>query len=175
MKLPCIAYATDVAYQNNRFEFTRIISGGSQLVGSKNKPAIVTVAKYEFPLFPTFAGTRRANDTEIIKWSADDVKPTAVGVGGSKTRVIRVFPPEKTSRKCQEIKDIREFAQTIKSLSKSAGNDAAQVQNTNHRYILPEKRTSLRDRSFEGTQKESEAFHDLVKKLDELGIKTSRT
>ncbi len=54
LNLPCIAYATDAAYKNKRFEFTRIISGGSQIVAAKKLPAVITVAKYEYPLYATF-------------------------------------------------------------------------------------------------------------------------
>ncbi|MGA2093887.1 MAG: electron transfer flavoprotein subunit beta, partial [Sedimentisphaerales bacterium] len=82
--LPCIAYATDCAFKNGRFEFTRIISGGSQIVAAKKAPAVVTVAKYEYPLFATFANTRRANKTKVITWSADDINATLVGVKGAR-------------------------------------------------------------------------------------------
>ncbi len=171
MKIPCVSYATEVEFKNKRFEFTRIISGGSQIVTPKSKPAVVTVAKYEFPLFPTFAATRKANATKIIQWTAEDVKPIYFGVTGSKTRVIRVFPPPKTSRKCHEIKEVREFAQTLKKLAKPGQTHASLESHTNHRYILPAQRTNPFDRSFEGMQKESEAFDQVVKKLKELNIR----
>jgi electron transfer flavoprotein alpha subunit len=55
----------------------------------------------------------------------------------------------------------------FKSGGAEAGEDAdAQAS----RYILPGKRASLFDRSFEGTKKEKEAFEILVGKLKELGI-----
>ena len=49
--LSCIAYVTGVRRTDDRFEFTRIISGGSQVVACKKLPVVVTVAKYEYPLF----------------------------------------------------------------------------------------------------------------------------
>jgi len=68
LHLPCITYVTKSEYRNNRFEFTRIISGGSQVVAAGKVPAVITVARYEYPLFATFAATRRANKMEIIRW-----------------------------------------------------------------------------------------------------------
>ena len=49
LKLPCIAYTTDAGYRDGNFEFSRIISGGSQEVTPKKLPAVITVAKYEHP------------------------------------------------------------------------------------------------------------------------------
>ncbi|MHC4344342.1 MAG: electron transfer flavoprotein subunit beta/FixA family protein, partial [Planctomycetota bacterium] len=46
LNLPCIAYVTGADRNNGRFEFTRIISGGSQVVAPRNLPAVITVAKY---------------------------------------------------------------------------------------------------------------------------------
>ncbi len=72
--LPCIAYVTGAQYKNNRFEFTRIISGGSQTVAAKKLPAVLTVAKYEYPLFASFSGTRWAAKAPVIQWAAEDIK-----------------------------------------------------------------------------------------------------
>jgi len=105
--LPCIAYVTGAEFKNKRFEFTRIISGGSQVVAAKELPAVITVAKYEYPLFATFAASRQANRTEIIRWGSDDIKASHTGVTGSKTSVIRVFPPGKSTRKCQQVGDAK--------------------------------------------------------------------
>jgi len=45
LEVPCIAYATGIERNHIQFEFTRIISGGSQVVTTKTMPAVVTVAK----------------------------------------------------------------------------------------------------------------------------------
>ena len=73
LKLPCIAYATDVEYREGRFEFTRIISGGSQVVAAKRVPAVITVAKYEYPLYAMFSATRIANKVKVTTWTASDI------------------------------------------------------------------------------------------------------
>lgn len=170
LDIPCLAYATDVEYKNNRFEFTKIISGGSQVETPKSKPAIITVAKYEFPLFATFAKTRQANDMELLQWGADDIQATGVGVAGSKTRVIRVFPPGKTTRKCIHIEDTKEFAKLIVDSYNASASDAEAGNGDGADYVLPQKRDDKFDRNYEGTTKESKEFQLLTDKLKSLGI-----
>ncbi len=170
LEVPCIAYATGIERNHNQFEFTRIISGGSQVVTTKTMPAVVTVAKYEFTTFPTFADTRRANKTPLTVWSADDVKPTAVGVKGSKTRVVRVFPPPKTSRKCHKVENVSEFAELIKKSFNSGNGKSAASQRIDTQYLLPAKRQNPFDRRFECTDKESQVLIDLAKQLRGLGV-----
>jgi electron transfer flavoprotein alpha subunit len=170
LEIPCVAYATDAAYEDGKFTFTRIISGGSQVVQPIRRPAMITVAKYEHPLFASFARTRMANKMELIQWGADDVKATAVGVAGSKTRVIRVFPPGKTSRKCQAVHSAKELASII--IEKLSDDSAAAKAGSEQaaQYTLPEKRADKFDRSYEGTEKENEDFAALAKLLAAMNI-----
>ena len=171
LSLPCIAYVTKAEYKNGRFEFTRIISGGSQVVAARKLPVVVTVAKYEYPLFATFAQTRRANKMEVICWKGDDIKAPYIGIKGSKTRVIRVFPPGKSSRKCEQVRDAKSLAEILANSFKSGNGKAAQKDDSQlGRYVLPERRRDKFDRSFEGTKKEKEDFRILSDKLKELGI-----
>ncbi|HUT28851.1 MAG TPA: FAD-binding protein [Sedimentisphaerales bacterium] len=174
LNLPCIAYVTGAEYKNARFELTRIISGGSQVVTAKSLPAVITVAKYEHPLFATFAATRRAAKLQVIRWTADDINAPHIGVKGSKTSVIRVFPPGKSSRKCEQVPDAKSLASIIlrrfKAESDAAQDSDAQVR----RYVLPAKRHDRLDRSFEGTKKEQEDFQILTDKLRQLGITDPR-
>jgi len=169
--VPCIAFVTEAEFKSDHFEFTRIISGGSQTVTAKKLPAVITVAKYEYPLFATFAATRKANETEVITWSADDVKPTGMGIQGSKTRVIRVFPPGKSVRKCRQARDVNELAGFITdSLKTTNGKEGQADDEKTKAYKLPDKREGKFDRSFEGTAKEIEDYKLLTDKLNELGI-----
>jgi len=171
LKFPCVAYVTRAEYKNSRFEFTRIISGGSQVVAVKKLPAVVTVAKHEYPQFATFAATRRANKMAIINWSGDDIKATHTGAKGSKTRVMRVFPPGKSTRKCQQLGDVQSLA---RQLLLSATSDEDQTRPAGNgqasHYYLPNKRQDRFDRSFEGTKKENEDFEILSRTLKKLGI-----
>jgi electron transfer flavoprotein alpha subunit len=171
--LSCIAYVTAAEYKNNRFEFTRIISGGSQTVAAKKLPAVVTVAKYEYPLFPTFGGARWAKKAPMIQWGADDIKAPQVGAKGSKTAVIRVFPPGKSTRKCKHVSDVKELAQTIvESFKKGEGQaGAASTKTADGKYVLPKRRASLLERRFEATAKEQEDYDLLGRVLKELGVK----
>ncbi|MDO8301828.1 MAG: electron transfer flavoprotein subunit beta/FixA family protein, partial [Sedimentisphaerales bacterium] len=158
LKLPCVAYATGVEYKNKRFEFTRIISGGSQVVAARKLPCVITVAKYEYPMFASLAATRKAKQTKVIQWGVDDIKPTAVGVEGSKTRVIRVFPPGKTTRKCQHLTDVKSLADIIVESYKKGDNTGGDGKAAAQQYILPAKRKNAFDRHFEGTEKEVADF-----------------
>ncbi len=167
--IPCIAYATDCQYKHGRFEFTRIISGGSQIVAAKKPPVVVTVAKYEYPLFATFAASRLAYKTKTANWSSSDINAMLIGVKGSKTAVIRVFPPGKTSRKCRRIDDVRTLAQVIVESIKFSEGAAGTNQKT-ARYVLPAKRKGNFNRTFEATAKEVEDYKILTDKLRELSI-----
>ena len=170
MSIPCVAYATDAEFQNGRFNFTRIISGGSQKVEPLHTPAVITVAKYEYPLFASFAATRRARHFELTQWGADDVKAKAVGVAGSKTRVIRVFPPGKTTRQCHQVHSAKELADCIVSSIAKSGSANGKNGDSHTKYVLPAKRASIFDRHYEGTEKEIEDFKALAQRLKELNI-----
>jgi len=169
--LPCIAYVTGAEYKGGRFEFTRIISGGSQVVAARRLPAVVTVAKHEYPLFATFAGARRARQMEVIRWGADDIKASLIGVKGSKTSVIRVFPPGKTTRKCQQVADVKSLARILVDSCAAAEVQSGGEGDGHGGYVLPGRRGDAFDRGFEGTQKAQEDYKILTDKLRELGIK----
>jgi len=171
LDVPCIAYVTDAEYKKKRFEFTRIISGGSQTVATKKMPAVITVAKYEYPLFATFGRTRWAEKTDVIQWGADDIKAAHIGAKGSKTAVIRVFPPGKSTRKCHEIADAKELAKIIVEGFKSGNGDGAEAgAGEDGKYALPARRANLLERPFEATKKEQEDYNLLVKILKDLKI-----
>ncbi len=170
LHLPCIAYATGAEYKNGRFEFTRIISGGSQVVTPKKLPAVITVAKYEYPLFATFTSTRQAGKLEVLQWGADDIKATHIGVTGSKTRVIRVFPPGKSTRKCRQISTAKVLAQLIAESVKGSDGDNLEAEEAAVHYVLPDKRRSRIDRSFEGLEKDNADYAALGDRLRALGV-----
>jgi electron transfer flavoprotein alpha subunit len=171
LSIPCIAYATGAEFRGGRFEFTRIISGGSQVVAAKKLPVVITVAKYDYPLFATFSATRRANRMKVACWSGDDIKATYIGAKGSKTTVIRVFPPGKSTRKCKQVGDAKTLAKAIVDSFKSSGAkpDHGDSGQTN-RYVLPNRRADKFERNFERTKKEKEDFEVLSQTLKELGV-----
>jgi electron transfer flavoprotein alpha subunit len=170
LNIPCIPYATQAEYIDGRFIFTRIISGGNQLVRTRSKPCVITVAKYEFPLFASFAAARKTNKTGLIQWSAADVNAAVVGVAGSKTRVIRVFPPGKTNRKCQQVNSVEELTAILKEKFAQTKEKDKTSGNGEKKYILPASRKDPFDRSYEMTDKESEDYIALSKQLHEMAI-----
>lgn len=171
LNLPCVSYLTDAHIEDGGVVFTRIISGGSQQVRLRRMPAVLTVAKYEYPLFASFQRSRQAEKLPLIQWDARTIQARAIGVEGSKTRVIRVFPPGKTSRKCQMVHSARELAGVIGQALRDAGG-AGQGQLSEERaYLLPAKRKSPFDRSFEGTAKELSDFEVLARILEEMKIR----
>jgi electron transfer flavoprotein alpha subunit len=171
LDVPCIAYVTDIEYKEDKFEFSRIISGGNQWVASRSVPAVITVAKYGYPLFATFADTRKANRFKLVQWSADDIKAVHTGINGSKTRVIRVFPPGKTTRRCQHVTEPKELAEIIVECFGKSQEKSEKAAESSDGYILPAERKNIFDRSFEGTKKESEDYKILAETIEKLGIK----
>ena len=168
--IACLPYATEVEFtREGRFRFRHIISGGAQEVELLRTPAVITVAKYEYPLYPSFAATRRVAHSEITQWGADDVKPTAMGGSGSKTRVVRVFPPPATSRLCRRLNSVGELARVLRDSLGGEGGAAA-VDGEEEPYLLPARRNSWFDRRFEGTEKERTEFAALARALEELGV-----
>ncbi|HAL45521.1 MAG TPA: electron transfer flavoprotein subunit beta, partial [Phycisphaerales bacterium] len=168
LNMPCLPYVTNVEYKNGNFEFTGIISGGSQVISTKKTPAVITVAKYEYPLFATFEGTRMASKFKLVQWGANDINATHIGIAGSKTRVISVFPPGKTTRKCQEMKNADEL---VKTIVQNFGKEKQDGKSDDNGYVLPSQRKNF-DRNFEGTKKESEDYKILSDVLEKLGIKS---
>ena len=159
--IACLPYAIGIEYHDGVFRFHLSISGGTQVVECLHKPAVITVARYDFPLYPSFGAARRAKHEGLLQWGADDVKPTAMGSAGSRTRVIRVFPPPKTSRLCKQVSSIAELAEL---LGQALQHEDSQQQNISgtQEYILPARRKSWFDRSFEGTDKEQQEFKTLA-------------
>lgn len=166
----CISYVTEVEYGNGGFEFMRIVSGGSQRVRSRKLPAVLTVAKYDFPLFASFSATRRAAATPVTTWGASDVNATQIGLKGSRTQVMKVFPPGKTNRHCTEIKDLDELARLMLKGYRDAANASGSRSDSAQPYVLPGRRTENFDRHFEMMEKDAEAFSLLSNQMARLGV-----
>ena len=168
MGLSCIAYVTEVGRTDGRFEFSRIISGGTQVVSCRQLPVVVTVAKYPYPLFAGFASTRRAHAVKVIQWGAEDIKASLIGVKGSKTTVIRVFPPAPTTRKCIRLETAGDLAQVLADSLRKGQVQSGQVRT--EPYMLPGRRASGLDRRFEATEREQQDYQFLADKLKEFGV-----
>ena len=168
--MPCIAYATDVEFIDDKLRIKKIVAGGNQWVSPKTLPCVITVANYEYLLFASFQRSRCANKFAVINWSAEDVKPTLFGLNGSKTRVIRVFPPPKSFRKNTHVSNINEFVKELVIDYKKAGAGSV-FEEEEAGYIVPSKRDGgTFNRSYEVTDKEDKVFKHVAQSLFKLGI-----
>jgi electron transfer flavoprotein alpha subunit len=170
LKIGCVPYVTNVTFQGGRFSFNRIISGGSQVVAVKKLPAVLTVAKYEYPLFAGFSATRGANKTKIIEWGAADIQATQIGVKGSKTQVIKIFPPGKTTRKCKQVRDFKELSHVVLESYYTSAGDMTDRTVGAAVYVLPGKRSHIFERNFESLERENQNYKILTEKMRGLGI-----
>ncbi|MBP3193663.1 FAD-binding protein [Natronogracilivirga saccharolytica] len=171
LQISCAANLTECQYENGEFIFTKIISGGSQKLTLKRTPAVLTVADFEYPLYAAFTRTRWARDFKLTVWSNDDIQAPYIGSKGSKTNVIEVFPPEKTTRKQQKIEDVGALAEIIsKSLDGTNQQESAKEESGEKAYELPVHRSNPFDRSHEGKQKDVNDFALLAEKLKETGV-----
>jgi electron transfer flavoprotein alpha subunit len=170
MGLSCIAYVTDVQRVDGRFEFTRIISGGTQVVACTRLPVVVTVAKYPHLAFPGFASTRWANHTKVIQWGADDIKAGLIGVKGSKTTVIRVWPAAPTTRKCLRVESAGQLASLLADCLKSGPTQGPKAGKARDTYVLPGRRANRSDRSLEATDREQQDYQFLGERLSDLKV-----
>ena len=165
----CITYVTQVEYAGGQFEFTRIVSGGSQVIAPIKIPTVLTVAKYDIPLFPSFAASRRAVKADPAKFGKNDVSATLIGLDGSKTSVFKVFQPDKSSRKCIPLSSPREMAEKIiESFTKENTGPQGPKRPRGETYTLPYKRESLWERGFEANRRDGESvsfLHDLLLKM----------
>ncbi|KAA0245309.1 MAG: electron transfer flavoprotein subunit beta [Candidatus Brocadia sp. AMX2] len=170
LQIPCIAYATDVEFIDDKFRIKKIVAGGNQWVIPKTFPYVITIANYEYPLFASFQRSRWANKFTVTNWSAEDIKPTLFGANGSKTRVIRVFPPPKSARKNKQIFTIDEFVTELMMDYKKGGfHSAFETEGTD--YVLPSKRAGDPfNRDYEFTDKEMTLFKKVAQALSKLGV-----
>ncbi len=170
LQIPCIAYATDVEFTSNKFRIKKIVTGGNQWVSPKTLPCVITVAGYDYPLFASFQRSRWARGHAVIHWSAGDIKPTLFGCDGSKTRVIKVFPPPKSSRKNKHVTHIHEFVSEL-VMSYKKGGFSSVFETGEADYLIPSKRADgTFNRNYEVTDKEVRLFNRVAQALSKLGI-----
>ena len=173
--LSCIAYVTDVRMKRSlagagSFEFVSMVKGGSQTIVPKNLPLVITTAKFEETLYPSFSATRKANCAEVITLSASDIEAKDIGAEGSRTQVVRVFQPEKSARKCVRLTSVQDLAKTIAQISKASTKQSAATAVGAKPYVLPKNRASAIDRSFEGFLVDQGQYHLLQEKIEKLGL-----
>jgi electron transfer flavoprotein beta subunit len=79
----------------------RMMDDGYDVV-AVDYPALLTVVKdINEPRVPSLKGKMRAKKAEIVRLSAEDIgaDPACIGLPGSPTKVVNVFPPEARSER----------------------------------------------------------------------------
>ncbi len=169
--IPCIPFLTNLEKKESKIVFSELTSEGEIKVSLRNFPSLLTVAKYDVELYPTFEKTRYANNTKVTVWDASYVSDAKyIGGNGSKTQVVKVFAPSKAKRKCIKIDSVDELSKII--VSSLNGKKSNTTQEKTYEYKMVEDRDSIFDRSYEGLEKENEAYEKVEKILEELNIKS---
>ena len=172
LDVPIVPYATEPLIADGRLAFRIITSMGSETVCPRSRPALISVAKYDDPLFPVFSLARSAIKRNIAVWKACDIGACELGSIGSKTQVIKIFPPPPSSRECVRYDTPAEFADCIVKSIKCEDAGSENVSDV-PKYILPKLRKSEFDRSYEADEKVRAKFKLLESVLESLNITRS--
>ena len=96
-----IAYVSRIEeIENGNMRVRRMVEGGYEVIEAA-LPAVITVVKeINEPRLPSLRGLSKAKSSVIQTWSATDldIDQEIVGVAGSATRVIKIFPPPKVDQ-----------------------------------------------------------------------------
>ena len=139
-----IAYATSFQFHDGTLQVSRITRRGMETVSPTQYPCLVTVTQWTEPLFAPFSRTRWAYGQKIYTWSAADVKceDSKVGLAGSRTNVVRIFPPKEVNKKqCIFEQDLHKLVDLLKDAYYHKATDAAPAEEA-PKYHLPEGKTS---------------------------------
>ena len=91
----CVKKVRDV--QDGVLTLERLMDDGYDVL-EVDLPALLTVVKeINTPRFPSLRGMKRAREYQITSLTAEDIGADSarLGLGGSPTQVVKVFPPEK--------------------------------------------------------------------------------
>lgn len=111
LDIPCIACVQKVRkVEGSALEVERMMDDGFDIVQTEC-PALLTVVKdINEPRVPSLKGKMKAKKAEIQRFSATDIgaDPGCIGLPGSPTQVMRVFPPQARGEKAVFSGDIDE-------------------------------------------------------------------
>ncbi|HLB28185.1 MAG TPA: FAD-binding protein [Dehalococcoidales bacterium] len=140
-----VAYATSFKVNNGNLSIDRITRRGSETVAPLKYPCLVTVTEWTEPLYASFSRTRWTASQKVYVWSAADVKceDARVGLAGSRTNVVRIFPPKEANKKaCVFENDLKKLVGLLKeAYGKRAGGAVAGPAEDATKYRLPEGKT----------------------------------
>ena len=138
-----IAYATSFNFDNGNLSVERITRRGTETVTPDNYPCLVTVTEWTEPLNAPFSRTRWAYAQELYQWSAEDVNAdeSRIGLTGSKTNVVRIFPPKEAGQKnCVFENDLGKLVKILKE-SYTRKLEVTEEAEEQPKYHLPEGKT----------------------------------
>jgi len=99
LDIPVITYVVkidEIDPEKKTIKVRRLVEAGEEVVET-TLPCLITVVKgINVPRFPSLIGKRKAKNAEIKIWGNADVGCDAdkIGLGGSPTRVAKIFTPE---------------------------------------------------------------------------------
>jgi electron transfer flavoprotein beta subunit len=100
--IPVITYVVkidEIDPEKKTIKVRRLVEAGEEVVES-TLPCLITVVKgINVPRFSSLIGKRKAKKAEITIWGNDDIgcENEKIGLGGSPTRVAKIFTPEPRS------------------------------------------------------------------------------
>ena len=139
-----IAYATSFTFDGGLLNISRITRRGAETVAPTRFPCLVTVTQWTEPLYAPFSRTRWAYSQKIYTWTAADVnvEDARVGLAGSRTNVVRIFPPKEASKKsCIIENDLNNLVALLKDAYAHRSMESAGLVEKVPKYKLPEGKT----------------------------------
>lgn len=100
--IPCVTFAKGVKATDGKVTVERVVVNGYEVVEAP-VPCLITVSnELGEPRYPTLRGIMAAGRKQPIKWNASDlgIDKSKVGAAGARTKLLRLFVPEKVS-KCE--------------------------------------------------------------------------
>ncbi|MBT3363854.1 MAG: electron transfer flavoprotein subunit beta [Chloroflexi bacterium] len=139
-----ISYVTTVTFEKDNMLAERITRRGAETVSPTKMPCLLTVTEWAETPFPSFARTRWAEKETTREWSVEDIEAdtTRVGLGGSRTNVVKIFSPKESSnRVCIFEHDLNKVVQGLKETYNKKLNEISSEAVTSD-YKLPEGKQS---------------------------------
>jgi electron transfer flavoprotein beta subunit len=99
LRIPVITYVVkldEIDPDKKTLKVRRLVEAGEEVVES-TLPCLITVVKgINVPRFPSLIGKRKAKKADIKIWGNEDIgcEGEKIGLGGSPTRVAKIFTPE---------------------------------------------------------------------------------
>jgi len=96
---PLYPYVAELAGDGAEVALKCLNSVGFQRIVTGRRPFVATATRLypDLPFHVSLEAMRRANGTEVVVWGPEDVEldEGRIGLDGSRTRVIRIFEPER--------------------------------------------------------------------------------